>query len=277
MNEFLNKINEISIQCKYTCWYNKIIQRGLDRVLLNDELYENHHIFPVSFNEEFKNENNNIVRLTIREHYIVHVLLSKMFIGEYQTKMIRSLFFLNSRLESCNSRFFQSAKSKFSSYMKENNPLFSSDVKEKIRKALTGRTAETHEYIMKANQKKRLYNASNSDWVRISREKFANTVSLMTDEERKIKFGHECSTEQREKFRVERKGKNKNTCERVKRMSNTILAKNKMLSPEELKEKYTRTLGMKWYHNDDLKKSKLMSPDLVNLNEWALGRKRYEN
>lgn len=191
--------------------------------------------------------------------------------------MVRALFLLSGRCNSYNSRLFYSARLKFASYMKENNPLFLEETKDKIRKALSGRSADTHEYIRKANEKKRKYNSKNSEWVKQSREKFANTIAAMSDEERKIKFGHECSPEQRKKFSIERKGQTKQTCERVKRMSDTIIKNNSKLSPEEIKEKYTTTLGMRWYHSDNLRKSRLLSPDTVDLNEWTLGRKHYEN
>ena len=277
MNAFLNKLNEFSIPSKYTNWHNTIIHRAINRKLKSDQSYEEHHIFPVSFNEDWKNEKENLVRLTIREHYVIHLLLTKMLIDDYKIKMIRALFLLSGRCNSYNSRLFYSARLKFASYMKENNPLFLEKNKDKIRKALSGRSADTHEYIRKANEKKRKYNSKNSEWVRRSRKRFANTISAMSDEERKIKFGRTCSIEQREKFSVERKGQTKQTCERVKRMSDTILEKNSKLSPEEIKEKYTTTLGMKWHHSDNLRKSRLMFPATADPNEWTLGRKHYEN
>lgn len=75
---------------KYTNWYYSIIYRGKGRELIN-EYTEKHHIIPDCFyiNNRSKGKNpgwiegnsnskDNIVKLTAKEHFICHWLLTKM-------------------------------------------------------------------------------------------------------------------------------------------------------------------------------------------------------
>lgn len=71
MNEFKN------INNKYTKIYFKLIERAKSRTPEYSTYYEKHHILPKSLGG--KNKNDNIVKLTGREHYIAHLLLWKMF------------------------------------------------------------------------------------------------------------------------------------------------------------------------------------------------------
>lgn len=145
-----------------------------------------------------------------------------------------------------------------------------------VRHKLTGRTKETHEYIRRASEKKSQYSLDNSEWIRESRKKFRETVSQMSEEERKSKFGHSFSDEVKQKFREERIGKTKDTCERVKKMSETIKNNISHMSEEERKQRFTTTAGRKWFHSDSLMKSILVDPNEVP-DGFVPGRKYYEN
>ncbi len=59
-------------------WYNSIIDkaRNQDRSKKDGNYYEYHHIIPKSFGGNNKKE--NLILLTAREHYICHLLLTKM-------------------------------------------------------------------------------------------------------------------------------------------------------------------------------------------------------
>ncbi len=89
---------------KYTRWYNNIINNANNRVLTRDIYSERHHIIPYCFyvNNRSKgarpgwilgNPNSaiNIVKLTAKEHFICHWLLTKMTTGEIQHKMLHAL------------------------------------------------------------------------------------------------------------------------------------------------------------------------------------------
>lgn len=69
---------------KYTKWYLTIIER---RKLTTPEGYsEKHHIIPKSLGGS--NDKSNLVRLTGREHFICHLLLTRMTSGRDKHKMI---------------------------------------------------------------------------------------------------------------------------------------------------------------------------------------------
>lgn len=59
---------------KYTRWYYNIIHRAQSRV--TTEYTEKHHILPKSLGGS--NDRTNLVRLTAREHFVCHLLLTKM-------------------------------------------------------------------------------------------------------------------------------------------------------------------------------------------------------
>jgi hypothetical protein len=70
---------------KYTRWYNQLIEQAKVRVLPRDVYTEKHHIIPQSLGGD--NSIYNLVRLTAREHFVCHWLLTKMVDGAEQKKM----------------------------------------------------------------------------------------------------------------------------------------------------------------------------------------------
>lgn len=72
------------LQNKYTRWYYNIVQRAQSRVL-TDTYTEKHHIIPRSIGGN--NSVENLVRLTAREHFICHLLLTKMTEGKNRRSM----------------------------------------------------------------------------------------------------------------------------------------------------------------------------------------------
>ena len=97
----------IFIDNKYTATYYRIVERARFRNLTG--YAENHHIIPESFyinrgrsgSHGFVEGNpdnpDNIIRLTAREHFICHWLLTKMILGEARYKVCKALLML--RLE----------------------------------------------------------------------------------------------------------------------------------------------------------------------------------
>lgn len=78
------------IDNKYTRTYYRIIERAQHRVL--NSYVEKHHIIPKSLGGP--DHNSNIARLTAREHFICHLLLTKMTNGSARSKMVLAVFFL---------------------------------------------------------------------------------------------------------------------------------------------------------------------------------------
>ena len=78
------------LQNKYTRLYFNIIERAKSR---NLNLYkETHHIIPKSLGGS--NNKDNLVELTAREHYICHLLLTKMVESTNKNKMIYALWMM---------------------------------------------------------------------------------------------------------------------------------------------------------------------------------------
>jgi hypothetical protein len=87
---------------KYQYWYDKIISRARNRQLLG--YYETHHIIPKSLGGDITQ--HNLVNLTAREHYICHLLLTKITRGDDRVKMISAYWFISGRTERKNSKLY---------------------------------------------------------------------------------------------------------------------------------------------------------------------------
>lgn len=135
---------------KYTKIYYQIIERARTRNLT--EYGEHHHIIPKSL--KGPDETFNIVKLTAREHFICHWLLTKMVSGKRnQWKMINALGLMmwkenpNQERYKVNSRTYELLKKKHSEYKSwansgEKNGMFgrkwTEEQKQKIREQNTG-------------------------------------------------------------------------------------------------------------------------------------------
>jgi len=95
------------INNKYKKWHDSIIDRAKNRVL--SCYVERHHIIPKSCGGS--DDKFNLVSLTPREHFIVHLLLTKILKGNNKAKMILAFNFMCD-LKKKNSRLFDSLRSK---------------------------------------------------------------------------------------------------------------------------------------------------------------------
>lgn len=74
----------------YNKIYNDLIKRGRSRPLLENVYYEKHHIIPRCM--KGTNDEDNIVHLTLREHYMAHALLYRIYKGtHYGYKLITAV------------------------------------------------------------------------------------------------------------------------------------------------------------------------------------------
>ena len=76
------------IENKYTIWYYKIISAARGRTV--NGYIERHHIIPKSMGGD--NSSTNLVKLTAREHFICHRLLTKMVTGIPKRKMLQAVW-----------------------------------------------------------------------------------------------------------------------------------------------------------------------------------------
>lgn len=81
--------HEKFISNKYRRWYTDIIYNRIDNPPKG--YVEVHHIVPRSIRKDLEHEPNNLVRLTAKEHFICHLLLTKFTIGNDRRNMCFAL------------------------------------------------------------------------------------------------------------------------------------------------------------------------------------------
>lgn len=153
---------ELFTENKYTKWYFSIIKNRKENPFPNNIYTERHHIIPKSFGGSNKQE--NLIRLSAREHFLVHWLLTKMCISkDHSIKMKHALLRLMNASETLEtykwSKWqYEVAKNKKAAALKEarkngKDPRLgkkhSPESKEKMRNAKLGikRKPEHCEYL----------------------------------------------------------------------------------------------------------------------------------
>jgi hypothetical protein len=137
---------------KYNNWYNQIIDRARTRTL--DGYSESHHIIPESLGGPDTDE--NLAKLTAREHFICHWLLVKTTAGEDRYKMINALRMMRAEKQGqqryktkITARVYAKLKEEYSVLQSQkvsgkNNPMYgekfyrSEDGKKRQREAISG-------------------------------------------------------------------------------------------------------------------------------------------
>lgn len=114
----------IFIDNKYTKIYFRLIENRKSNQLSKALSYcETHHVIPRSLGGS--NDENNLVNLTAREHYIAHKLLTKMTVGKNQSKMFWALHrIIHSKNSSfkMNSRNYENFRIQWSEFLSANHP-----------------------------------------------------------------------------------------------------------------------------------------------------------
>ncbi len=115
----------IFIDNKYTRWYYNIINRAQTRLL--NCYNERHHIIPKSLGGS--NDSSNLVSLTAREHFVCHMLLTKMVNGIQRQKMVHAWWAMATLKKDCQDRYrlnsfqYESVRQKYSKHFSKNNPM----------------------------------------------------------------------------------------------------------------------------------------------------------
>jgi len=118
------------INNKYKKWHDNIITNAQSRVLKGYK--EIHHILPKSLGGS--NDKSNLVELTAREHFLVHLLLCKFTVGIARQKMAYGFHAMTSfknkgRYTNFNSKVFENIRK---------NLKMTDEHKQKISKAMKG-------------------------------------------------------------------------------------------------------------------------------------------
>ena len=120
---------------KYTRWYYTIVTRAQARVV--DCYTEKHHIIPKCLGGS--NKKDNIAKLTPREHFVCHRLLTKMTDGAVHHKMVYAAWRMcNQKNRHCmnvdyhiNSRLYNDLREQVSSMM--SNRVWTDEMRAKAR------------------------------------------------------------------------------------------------------------------------------------------------
>lgn len=108
------------LQNKYTRIYFSIIENARNRTI--EGYKEKHHIIPQSLGGT--NDSDNIVELTAREHFVCHLLLTKMVEGANKSKMYQAAWMMasaaskNQNRKSINNRTYEVLRLKMSEIKK---------------------------------------------------------------------------------------------------------------------------------------------------------------
>lgn len=150
----------IFIDSKYTRWYYNIITKAVSRPSLVGYT-EKHHIIPKSLGGN--NSSLNLVRLTPKEHFVCHRLLTKMVSGdEEKIKMHNAVFQMsvqssNQQRYKITSRTYEILKKNKSASMKGNQygrrPM-SEETKRKISESKKGKSVNKGRVVSEETKKK---------------------------------------------------------------------------------------------------------------------------
>jgi hypothetical protein len=116
----------IFIDNKYTRWYYNIVNRATTRTITG--YTEKHHIVPKSCGGT--NSKDNLVALTAKEHFICHLLLTKMVAGHSRHKMVYAFHGLKAKQldqirhtsKLVNAKLYQKLKEELSLLKKSKEP-----------------------------------------------------------------------------------------------------------------------------------------------------------
>jgi hypothetical protein len=119
---------------KYTKIYFQLIENAKTKLV--EGYVERHHIVPKSLGGT--DDENNLVVLTARQHFIAHLLLTKMIDGQNKYKMYNAFSKMlcvgkdNKERYLPSSKFYEYSKKLMSEHMTINNPTKRKEVREKM-------------------------------------------------------------------------------------------------------------------------------------------------
>jgi len=250
------------IENKYKVWHDKIIARAKNRTL--EGYKEVHHIIPKSCGGS--NDKDNIVNLTAREHYIIHLLLPYCTSGNAKHKMLNAFIFMTSKSRFCkrdykiHSRVYQKLRSEFAASLKGRR--LTSEWKAKISKTLTGTKLpeSTRRKISLANMGRKMSEKSKAIFVILNKgNKYSlgKKVSLETRRKQSIAHtGKKLSNETKAKIKYARQFQ---VCSDAQRKNYSITYSNSIWVNKDNKSKRIQKELKQEYLNNGYKLGRDMS------------------
>lgn len=136
---------------KYTDWYYSIIENAKkqERKKSNKVYFEAHHIIPHSLGGT--KENENMVLLTAREHFICHILLTKMTSGKDRMRMTYAVYRLcppksKHYIDRYSSRIYERFRTTFAKNISGDNSVHYGTTKTGVTKARIRETRKAKGY-----------------------------------------------------------------------------------------------------------------------------------
>ena len=121
--------------------YNAIIEKR--KINPPKENFEKHHIYPRSLFPELVKDQNNLVKLTYREHYVAHHLLYRYYksIGDKNatSKMACAWFMVSYRENGLKVLSYQYEKAKLAMANSKKGKIISEETKQKMSAAHKGK------------------------------------------------------------------------------------------------------------------------------------------
>ena len=202
----------IFLENKYTKWYFHIINNAQNRIVSPDVYYEKHHITPKSIGGD--NISSNLILLTAREHFVCHLLLTKMTSGLHKSKMTYALNMMLVKRNNCHFRYLPRSKiyeiTRKLNSLEQQKKKVSQETKNKIGKAHKGK-------ILSEETKNKIKNAKigkpgrkQSPQEKLARSKARLGSNLSPETKNKIGKAHKgkiISEEQKIKMEKTRKEK----------------------------------------------------------------------
>lgn len=223
---------------KYTRWYNQIIENSKQS---RDGYTETHHILPRSLGGS--DDCDNLTKLTAREHFICHWLLTKMYsTGEEHWKMLNAFRML--RAENPNqkryatkitARVYETLKKEYSvlqseRFSGENNPMYgdkffrSEEGKQRQRDAVSG----INNGAKQTNARKKISESKEGKKREPFSDEWRAKLSAAKQGENNNRYGVEVSEETRRKIGDKLRGRKQTEEEKQRRaLANTGKTKPK--------------------------------------------------
>lgn len=161
---------------KYEKWYSIIVDSAKTRTIT--EYTETHHILPRSLGGT--DDSTNLVKLTAREHFVCHWLLTKIHTGLSRGKMINAMYMMQGQSAhqkryktKITARIYEKLRREYSDYISKLNTGRVQPPEEKAKQiaAITGRTRasfsdEWKQNLSKNHKSKRGFDCSISEETR---------------------------------------------------------------------------------------------------------------
>lgn len=144
---------------KYSQWYSNLIEKAKSRKL-ETAYKESHHIIPKCLGGD--DSQNNLVDLTLREHYIAHLLLSKMYEGEASRKMYYALWIMLLQEKKRGSRVFEMYRKMYIDRVLKTQ-VISEETRQKISKAKTGKPITKTEKLLADWERRKIINSGSGN------------------------------------------------------------------------------------------------------------------